>query len=82
MDTTQCTSDCWKVVLCPECGNQLPPRGRSVPMAMQPPDCCMEHRHAQINTRHLWDEHDSTRHYTDPDGWARHVASCEQCRLE
>jgi hypothetical protein len=28
---------------------------------------------------HLWDEHDDARHYTDPEGWAAHEASCPRC---
>jgi hypothetical protein len=75
-----CSAVCWTPVPCPDCGNALPPRGRSVAMATTPPTCCMEYRDTIGNRRHLWDEHDSTRHYTDPDGWAAHVAACETCR--
>lgn len=70
----------WTRVHCPDCGNPLPPRGRSLPLEMIPPDCCERYRSdPNVNTRTLWDEHDSTRHYTDPDGWAEHERTCAQC---
>lgn len=75
-----CTPKCWTPVPCPVCGNSLPPRGRSVAMAMNPPQCCMEQQNTAINTRHMWSEHDSDRHYFDPEGWAEHVQDCEECQ--
>jgi hypothetical protein len=35
---------------------------------------------AVSNKRHLWHEHDDVRSYTDPEGWAAHVAACSTCR--
>lgn len=43
-------------------------------------DCCHENQHSEINKRHLWDEHDSDRHYIDPEGWKEHVATCRVCK--
>lgn len=77
-----CTPACWTPVTCPTCGNTLPPAGRSVPLEMHLSDCCLEMQSNGFNKRHLWDEHDSTRHYIDPDGWAEHVAACARCRGE
>lgn len=75
-----CTERCWTPVPCPVCGQGLPPRGRDVPAAVGLPSCCEEHQYAAArNPRHLWDEHDSARHYTDPNGWKEHVAGCERC---
>lgn len=75
-----CGPSCWEAVKCPVCGSDLPPRGRSVALAATPSECCMEHRNlADLNPRHLWDEHDSTRVYTDPEGWKAHVDACETC---
>ena len=79
-DRMICTERCWTPVPCPTCGSPLPPRGRSVPLEMNPADCCEEARTGPLNVRHLWSEHDSTRHYTDPEGWAEHVKNCEDCR--
>lgn len=56
-----CEPPCWTPVPCPACGNQLPPRGRSVPLEMNIPDCCDRARmNPSINPRHLWSE-DETR---------------------
>ena len=49
-----CTPECYEAVRCRRCGNALPPRGRSVPLAMNPPQCCMEERYEDYNKRHLW----------------------------
>lgn len=49
-----CTERCAAAVRCPECGNDLPPRGRSVAPEVCLPSCCDEHRHDDANTRHLW----------------------------
>ncbi len=53
-----CTSACWTPVACPSCGNSLPPRGRSVPLAMGGiPACCDAARmDSAVNPRHLWNE--------------------------
>lgn len=76
-----CTTICWTPVTCPRCGSQLPPRGRSVPLEMHISTCCDEARRSPTtNPRHLWDVHDSTRYYSDPEGWDEHVQNCEQCR--
>lgn len=75
-----CTPACWTPVPCPTCGSDLPPRGRSVGMEANPPQCCMEARYGPANTMHLWSEHDDTRHYTDPKGWAEHVRGCARCQ--
>lgn len=56
-----CTPACWTPVACPSCGNQLPPRGRSMPLAMGGlPACCDAARmdHA-ANPRHLWNEEEA-----------------------
>ena len=49
------------------------PRRRHVrlPVLRQLPDA--------INTMHLFSEHNSTRVYTDPEGWADHEANCAKC---
>jgi hypothetical protein len=52
---------------------------------MRPACACEPHEGdgldwSAVRRRHLWDEHDSTRHYTDPEGWAAHEASCETCK--
>lgn len=73
-----CTSECWTAVKCPDCGGPLPPRGRSVPAEMHAM-CCSEHKHDIANSRHLWDEHDSDRHYSDPEGWQLHLSTCKVC---
>jgi hypothetical protein len=63
-----CTSRCWTPVPCPECGNELPPRGRDVAPEYGLPDCCERHRYdSDINPRHLWNESDSDRAYVDPE---------------
>jgi hypothetical protein len=49
-----CTAECARPVPCPRCGNDLPPRGRSVPMEMNLPTCCGEAQYTAINTRHIW----------------------------
>lgn len=74
-----CTARCWTPVPCPECGSDLPPRGRDVG-SRHINACCEGPWHESHNPRHLWSEHDSTRHYTDPEGWAAHVSGCAECR--
>lgn len=77
-----CTEKCWTKVPCPECGRLMPPAGRSVPMATPPCHCSEKYVHTKINTCHLWNRHDSSRVYTDPEGWKQHVEECEACREE
>jgi hypothetical protein len=76
-----CTETCWTQIECPGCRDTIPPRGRSVPLEFNINECCDAVRmNPRMNPCHLWSEHDSTRHYTDPEGWAKHEQSCEQCR--
>lgn len=76
-----CTEKCWTRVACPDCGNRMPPAGRSAPLGSVS-ECCSENQHKALNTCHLWNEHDSDRAYTDQEGWDAHVASCEKCKDE
>ena len=43
-------------------------------------EVCDNYADPKLNPRHLWDEHDSTRWYTDPEGWNDHEASCKECK--
>lgn len=72
-----CAPSCWEPVRCPTHGREMTPLGRSAPMEMI--SCCDAHADPKVNTRHLWNEHDSTRHYTDPEGWAEHEKNCPEC---
>lgn len=56
------------------------PFGRSAPIGAE--GCCDNYAKSEINPRHLWNEHDSTRWYTDPEGWADHEANCKECGPE
>lgn len=78
-DKFVCSAKCWEPVTCPDHGHEMTPCGRDAPMSMY--QCC-ENYMTRINTRHLWDEHDSTRYYTDPAGWTDHEANCAKCRGE
>ena len=75
-----CGPSCWTRVPCPECGLPLPPSGRSAPLEMRLNTCCERHQHSKVNKCHLWNEHDSTRHFSDPAGWAAHEQTCKTCR--
>lgn len=75
-----CTESCWKPAPCPTCARPMYPRGRDVPLGCYEAECCREARYSAANQRHLWSEHDSTRGYSDPEGWAEHVTGCEECR--
>ena len=75
---TICTERCWTPVVCPQHGSIMNPFGRS--SGLEGYDCCNNWAKSEINPRHLWTEHDSTRIYTDPDGWAAHELECAQCR--
>ena len=79
-----CTPDCWKPVLCHICGREFTPIGRSVGLEAISGYCdvyepCDPSQYQEATRRHLWDEHDSNRWYTDREGWAAHVAGCEVC---
>lgn len=76
-----CTEKCWTPVPCPGCGMNMAPSGRSAPMGTEC-GCSEKYKHTKINTRHLWNRHDSTRAYTDKAGWEAHLAECERCREE
>ena len=71
---TGCTEKCWTPTPCPDHGEPMHPFGRS--SGLDSYDCCENYARSEINPRHLWDEHDSTRWYTDPDGWNAHAESC------
>lgn len=73
-----CTEVCWTPVRCPVHDHEMKPLGRS--SALEEYICCERYSSAELNPRHLWSEHDSTRHYTDPEGWAAHEATCTECR--
>lgn len=73
-----CDEKCWTPVHCPVHGDRMDPRGRSAGLDVF--ECCERRYDPDINPRHLWDEHDSTRWYTDPEGWAEHERTCAQCR--
>jgi len=73
-----CTEKCWTPVPCPQCGRSMPPSGRSAPLGSQCL-CSEEFQHSKINTRHLWNQHDSTRVFTDELGWAAHITDCKDC---
>ena len=76
-----CTELCWKAVPCPECGQSMPPAGRSAPLGSQC-WCSSKYQHTKENTRHLWNKHDSNRAYTDKEGWEKHVSECQKCKEE
>lgn len=64
---SRCAKACWTPVSCPECGRDLPPRGRSVPAEWYIAPCCETHRYGRENERHLWDATDSERWRFYPD---------------
>lgn len=72
-----CTEKCWTPVDCPEHGQEMWPVGRSAPLGTF--DCCDLSGRLAINTRHLFSEHDSDRHYFDREGWEAHEATCPEC---
>lgn len=72
-----CTPSCWQPVRC-EHDREMTPISRSV--ALEMPVFCYCYQDPEKNQRHLWSEHDDTRSYADPAGWAAHVAACKQCR--
>jgi hypothetical protein len=54
----------------------MTPLGRSVPVGYF--QCCDNYAKSDVNPRHLWTAHDSTRWYTDPEGWNDHAKSCDR----
>lgn len=74
-----CIESCWISISCPDCGNSLPPAGRSYPVGTVN-ECCSKHQNTKLNQRHLWNKHDSDRAYTDPEGWENHLKECDNCR--
>lgn len=75
-----CGPKCWTRIPCPDHGDGMNPFGRSSPIGAE--GCCDNYAKSDINPRHLWSEHDSTRWYTDPEGWADHEANCKECSPE
>ena len=73
-----CSEKCWTPVACPDHGDAMNPFGRS----SEGWDCCERRMESAVNPRHLWDEHDSSRWYTDPLGWAEHESGCQKCSPE
>lgn len=71
---TTCTEKCWTPVACPVHGDDMKPCGRSA--GLEAYICCDNYMRSDINPRHLWNIHDSTRWYTDPDGWNAHAEAC------
>jgi hypothetical protein len=45
-----------------------------------PHESCDPAQRDAVARCHLWSEHDENRIYTDPAGWAAHVAGCATCR--
>lgn len=73
----RCTEACWTPVHCPDHDDTMPPRGRSAPLSAHV--CCENYVKSDLNPRHLWNEHDSTRWYTDRAGWDEHERTCPEC---
>lgn len=72
-----CTPECWTPQDCPDHpGHSMKPVGRD---AAEHHPCCDNERDPNKNSRHLWSIHDSTRYYTDPEGWNKHERECRQC---
>ena len=82
--TISCTPACWQEQRCEVCRRPIPPSGRSVALESVAGYCSSEDcsGHPIRNPRHLWDEHDSVRRYTDSTGWELHIVSYEQCQVE
>lgn len=73
-DEPVCTERCWTPKPCPDHGDDMNPFGRSAGDYAH--YCCENYAKSEINPRHLWNEHDSTRWYTDPVGWTLHTQLC------
>lgn len=73
-----CSEKCWTTAICPVHEEDMDPFGRD---SGDYPDRCCEESFSDktLNPRHLWSIHDSTRWYSDPDGWTEHEAECERC---
>jgi hypothetical protein len=68
-NNAQCSVSCWTPYECSTCGNDVPPRGRSVSLEANPPQCCLDAQYAQANQRHWWNREEwieTLRH--DPRG--------------
>jgi hypothetical protein len=76
---TRCDEGCWKPRRCDRCGRTKKPHGRSVPIEAANGYCDQDCPGYEPNVRHLWDEHDDARHFTDPAGWLAHTKDCEVC---
>jgi hypothetical protein len=76
-----CTRKCWEASDCPLHGEPMNPFGRDP--GLNAYDCCENSGKSNINPRHLWDEHDTTRWFTDLAGWNAHAAKCdrEECEV-
>lgn len=72
-----CVDRCWKPAACPVHAEPMNPLGRSAPLGAE--GCCDNYMKSAVNPRHLWSIHDSTRWYTDPEGWEEHESNCETC---
>lgn len=76
-----CDAKCWTPVTCEACLRTKQPNGRSVPMEAANGYCSYDcpGYGREPTAPHLWSEHDSNRHYSDPAGWAAHKDECPQC---
>lgn len=74
---TGCSEKCWTPAPCPTHGDGMTPFGRSAGEGLY--QCCDSYQDSTLNPRHLWSAHDSTRFYSDPEGWAAHEADCAEC---
>lgn len=72
-----CTEVCWTPVYCKH-GRTMTPIGRDPGMSGSV--LCECYQYDSQNQRHLWSVHDCSRIYNDPEGWAAHEATCDQCR--
>lgn len=73
-----CNEKCWTPARCPDHGDYMYPFGRFAGEYAH--YCCDNFADPKINPQHLWSEHDSTRWYTDPEGWDAHEATCPECK--
>ena len=69
---------------CTVCGRQFAPAGRGVGLEASGSYCdtfepCDPDQKQAAKRRHLWDEHDSNRSYTDAEGWRQHQVGCVRC---
>ena len=75
-----CTPECWTETECQVCHLPQAPRGRSVALIAAAGYCYSDCPGWVTVRRHLWDVHDSTRLYNDPQGWADHLNACQTCQ--